>query len=267
MRFTPSQQSSIRLLGLTLLAGAALAFSGGSADAKDKKGGGEPFGVADLFIELNDTDGDLGLQSLIDGDAWTQLDIADSKGKKILQARLSRNLAKQGLNELFFESAEPSFDELSPDEFFKRFPAGTYKVSARKVGGGSLASSTEVTHVLPAPAGNIAVNGQPTPASCDEGEKPVVSSPVQVTWDAVTTSHPEIGAADPNIEVTAYELVAEIDETPFRATGILPSSVTSFLVPDEILSLGDEVKLEVGVNEASGNRTVSETCFTVGNPA
>ena len=253
-------------LGLTVLVGAALA-TGHGAIAKEKKGGTEPFGVADIFIELNDTDGDLGLQSLIDGEPWTQLEIEDPKGKKILQTKLSRNLATQGLNELFFESAEPGFDELPPDVFFQRFPPGTYEVSARKLGGGKLESKTEVTHVLPAPAGNIAVNGQPTPEDCDAEGKPVVSSPVQVTWDAVTTSHPEIGASDPNIDIAFYEAVAEIDETPFKAVGILPPSVTSFLVPDEILGLGDEVKLEVVVEEASGNRTVSETCFVVGNPA
>ncbi|MDH3659738.1 MAG: hypothetical protein OEU92_06880, partial [Alphaproteobacteria bacterium] len=227
----------------------------------------EPFSVADLFFELNNTDGDLGLQALIDGDPWTQAEIEDPKGKTILQTKVSRNLAKQGLNELFFESAEPGFDELSPDAFFKRFPAGTYEISARKLGGGELESETEVTQVLPAPAGNIAVNGQPTPEDCDAEDKPVVGRPVLVTWDAVTTSHPEIGASDPNIDITFYEAVAEIDETPFKAVGILPSSVTSFVVPDEILTLGDEVKLEVVVEEASGNRTVTETCFEVGNPA
>jgi hypothetical protein len=29
-----------------------------------------PFDVAELFFELNDTDGDLGIHALIDGEAW-----------------------------------------------------------------------------------------------------------------------------------------------------------------------------------------------------
>ena len=34
------------------------------------------FEEADLFFELNDTDGDLGLQGFVDGEAWKRLEIA-----------------------------------------------------------------------------------------------------------------------------------------------------------------------------------------------
>lgn len=63
-----------------------------------------PFSVANVFLELNDTDGDLGIHALIDGQR------------------------QQGLTELFFESAEPPFDELPPETFFRRFPEGEYEV-------------------------------------------------------------------------------------------------------------------------------------------
>ena len=43
----------------------------------------------------------------------------------ILLLRASGRLARQGLTELFFESAEPPFDELPPTGFFRRFPEGS----------------------------------------------------------------------------------------------------------------------------------------------
>ena len=77
-----------------------------------------PFDVAELFFELNNTDGDLGIHALIDGDAWKRLTIEDTKERKMLDFEVKGRLRKQGLTEIFFESAEPTFDELSPEKFF-----------------------------------------------------------------------------------------------------------------------------------------------------
>ena len=66
------------------------------------------------------------------------------------------------------------------------------------------------------------------------------------------------------IEVVNYEVVAEIDETPFRASAILPPSTTSYALPQEILALADEIKFEVLVREASFNQTAVESCFEIG---
>ena len=38
------------------------------------------------------------------------------------------SLRQQGMTEFFFESAEPSFDELSPARFFNRFRQGIYEI-------------------------------------------------------------------------------------------------------------------------------------------
>lgn len=43
-----------------------------------------PFDVAEIFFELNDTDGDLGIHALIDGDPWKRLTIEDTRERKIL---------------------------------------------------------------------------------------------------------------------------------------------------------------------------------------
>ena len=65
------------------------------------------------------------------------------------------------------------------------------------------------------------------------------------------------------IEVVNYEVVAEIDETPFFVSVILPPDAGSFVVPSEIIALGDEIKFEVLVREASYNQTGVESCFIV----
>jgi hypothetical protein len=110
-----------------------------------------PFAEADIFLELNDTDGDLGLHALIDGDAWSRLEIEGPNERRLLFVRAIGGLARQGLTELFFESAEPSFDELAPEAFFRRFPAGTYEIEGRTLEGDVLESEVELSHVLPAP--------------------------------------------------------------------------------------------------------------------
>ena len=115
---------------------------------------GEPFDVAEIFFELNDTDGDLGLHGFIDGDAWKRLTIEGPgrKNRSLLQVSVRGRLKQQGLTELFFESAEPGFDELSPEQFLERFPEGTYKVRGVTLDGEKLKSAVEISHVMPAPA-------------------------------------------------------------------------------------------------------------------
>ena len=125
-----------------------------------------PFDEAELFFELNNTDGDLGIHALIDGDAWKKLEIEDVRERTILKVKASGRLRRQGLTEIFFESAEPTFDELSPAQFFRRFPEGIYEIEGKTIEGEELESEVELTHVMPAPA-DITVNGQPAAEDCD----------------------------------------------------------------------------------------------------
>ena len=74
-----------------------------------------------LYFELNDTDGDLGLHGKADGDAWKSMSVEGPEGRherKILSIRARAGMRRQGFTELFFESAEPTFDELDPEVFF-----------------------------------------------------------------------------------------------------------------------------------------------------
>ena len=43
----------------------------------------------------------------------------------------------------------------------------------------------------------------------------------------------------------------------------LPPSVTELEVPAGFIALGDELKFEILVREASGNQTAEESCFEI----
>jgi hypothetical protein len=45
------------------------------------------FDEADIFLELNDSDGDLGIQAFIDGDAWRRLEIEAPNERQLLLVR------------------------------------------------------------------------------------------------------------------------------------------------------------------------------------
>ena len=112
MRSTIHRQVFSITTTTVLLAGLAVATS-----AQD-------FEESDIYFELNDTDGDLGIHALIDGDACRTLVIENPDGRRELSISLNGGMRRQGLTELFFESAEPSFDDLGPARFLRRFPEG-----------------------------------------------------------------------------------------------------------------------------------------------
>jgi len=225
-----------------------------------------PFDEAQIFFELNNTDGDLGIHAKIDGEGWKRLRIEDPRERKMLDIRVKGRLRKQGLTELFFESAEPTFDELDPEDFFNRFPEGEYEIEGITLDGEELESEVMLTHVMPAPP-EPTVNGVPAAEDCDVDPLPAVSAPVTIAWDPVTMSHDEIGESGVPLvgdhAVVNYEVVVEIDETRWVTSIILPPSATSFVVPQEILDLSDEIKFEVLVREASYNQTAVESCFEI----
>jgi hypothetical protein len=230
--------------------------------------------VAEVFFELNDTDGDLGIHALVDGEPWKRLQIEDAAEKRILGVGVRSRLRRQGLTELFFESAEPTFDELPPETFFARFPEGTYEIEGISLDGTEIESDTEITHAMPAPPVPT-VNGFAAAEQCDD-EEPGYDAPVIVAdeylieWEAVTRTHPTLGSprdAD-DITIVNYQVVVEIElETPagdeFTSvfSVILPPDVTEMTVPAEFMDQADSFKYEVLAREQSWNQTAIESCF------
>jgi hypothetical protein len=118
--------------------------------------------------------------------------------------------------------------------------------------------------VLPAPAVNILGAGVPAAEDCDAVTLPSVGPPVTIEWDAVTTSHPDIGRSDPDIEITGYQVVVEREEPTLLVFSVdLPPDVTRVRIPRQFIALADEFKFEIVTREASGNQTAVESCFEI----
>ena len=222
-----------------------------------------PFDVAKVFFQLNDTDGDLGIHAKIDGDPWKRTIITDPHDRTIFVVSTRGKLRRQGMTELSFESAEPTFDELDPAVFFRRFPEGEYEVEGMGLEGEEFESEVILSHVLPAAPGNLLVSGMPAPEDCDEGPLPKVGAAnIFISWDAVTESHPELGRSG-DIEITRYEVSVEREEPVLTVSADLPPTVTGFSVPDGLLESGDEIKFQILATDAGGNETSAESCFAV----
>jgi hypothetical protein len=212
----------------------------------------------ELFFELNDTDGDLGIHASIDGGPYHRLDIIGPDGRQLLKIQAKSDLGTQGLTQLFFESAEPRFSELSPAEFFERFPEGDYTLRARGEDGETFEEEVELSHVLAAPAGNVFVDGEPAAENCDADPLPSASGVVIIDWDPVTTSHPTIGAVG-DVVIERYQFFVETDDVTLGVD--LPPDVTEFEVPASILATADEFKFEIIARTEDGNNTAVESCF------
>ena len=81
-----------------------------------------PFDVAEVFFELNDTDGDLGIHALIDGDAWKRLQLYDMHARRLLSITVRGRLRRQRLTELFFARPDTSLAAFPHPPFYTRFP-------------------------------------------------------------------------------------------------------------------------------------------------
>jgi hypothetical protein len=216
------------------------------------------FSEAEIFVELNDTDGDLGLHGSIDGGPYKRLEIDDPRDRTLLVLTAQGRLARQGMTQLAFESAEPPFDELAPEEFFARFPEGEYEIEGTTFTGREFEATWELSHVLAAPAGNITVGGLPAAESCDDLPLPTVSGMVVIDWDPVTDSHPEIGESG-EVEIERYQLFVEQGDAKFGVD--LPPDITEYMVPPDMLALGGQFKYEIIARTDTGNNTAIETCF------
>ena len=217
------------------------------------------FTEAEIFLELNDTDGDLGIHASIDGGPWTLLEIEGPHERPLLEIVSRGRLRSQGLTQLSFESAEPSFDELAPHDFLRRFPEGRYEIEARAQSGGTFQAAAMLSHVLAAPPQILVYQGVPAAEDC-EANVPLVSTPVVIDWDPVTTSHPEIGKSRADSDQPLPALCrARRHQAESRST----ADRDGVPVPSAVIALGQQFKFEVIARTTTGNNTAVESCFQV----
>jgi hypothetical protein len=245
--------------GLILVLACRPVFGSAPTASSSLEQGETPFEEAELFFELNDTDGDLGIHGSIDGGPWVSLTIEGPADVRLLDIISRGALRRQGMTQLFFESAEPGFDELAPAAFFRRFPEGRYEIEGVAQDGQRLESTVALSHVLPAPPDNIRLNGVPAAEDCDALPLPIVNAPVTIDWDPVTTSHPEIGKRG-TVRIVRYQLFVEkTDRVAFSVD--LPPTVTRFTVPRGVTNLARDFKFEIIARAANLNNTAVESCF------
>ena len=243
-----------------------------------------------LYFELNDTDGDLGIHGKADGDAWKRMKIEGPNERTLLDIAVKSRLRRQGLTELFFESSEPTFDELDPEVFFTRFPEGVYEWEGQTLDREEIEGEVYLSHIIPAAPVVLSVGGQ------DEGENPgfelddegelekvcwgeietTADGGVLIEWGHVAESHFDkwsnpaneplenevkipLGASGDIGEVIYYEFVAEIDDTDYKSTAVLSSDTTAWTIPSDFIDLAEpddegvrEIKFEIIVRVESG---------------
>lgn len=197
---------------------------------------------AEIYIEINDTDGDAGIQVFIDGEGWDTMQMRGPNGLQF-SVLAERSVGMQGITEFFFESAEPSFEEQSLEELLELFPEGIYKFKGTTTDGRRLKGRAELTHALPdAPV-------QIFPLEDDE----VDPADAVFTWEEVDDP--------PGSEIEEYEVVVECEEPGSEMKVNVPSDITQVTVPPEVLQGQEECKWEVLAVEESGNQTISESEF------
>lgn len=203
-----------------------------------------PLDTALMRIEINATDGDAGIQLEVDGEPWKELSVFGPSGKRMFNVRNRGILHDWGLTELFFESSEPSFDEVPFEVFLERFPEGDYTVLGKTIEGDVMTGSATLSHTVP---------DQPNVLWPLEDD---IVSPddLVIAWEAVP---------DPkDAEVVAYEIIVAREE-PFREYIVdVPASVLEVSVPIEFLENETDYKFEVLAILDNGNQTITEQRFS-----
>ena len=199
--------------------------------------------VSDLFIEVNATDGDAGLQMNVDGEDWSRLTLRDPSGRTLTNVAGRGRLRGYGLTELSSESSEPPFSEVPFRRFKARFPEGLYRFSGTTVEGRRLVGSDRLTHRIPAAPKVIA------PA------KDAVVDPagVVVQWEPVTRPR--------GIRIVRYIVTVTEAATERELNIELGPGANSATVPPGFLVGGRKYAVEVVARARSGNQTITEVPF------
>lgn len=204
-----------------------------------------------IKFEINSTDEDGGIQVFLDAEPWRTMNIYDPRGRRVFRAKTSGNIGANGGTELFLESGEPEFSELSLEELLERFPAGTYQFRGRGIEGERLVGSGALTHDLP---------DGPTLVFPPEDSEPLDPTDVTLMWEGVD---PPNGSP-----IIAYQVLVVQPDTGVVALPkvsldiMMPPTATSLTVPAGFLLPDTEYEWEVLAIEAGGNQTLSSAFFS-----
>ncbi|MEW6571556.1 MAG: hypothetical protein AB1390_10355 [Nitrospirota bacterium] len=211
---------------------------------------------AKLIIETNFTDRDSGIQVFTDGDPWKRIEIKNPHGKKILDVMAKGNLKKFGLTELFLESNEPNYDEMSLIEILSLFPEGEYEFKGLSVEGEKLEGTAELSHEIPCAPDNL---------SPFDGEIVSSAGDVIISWNSVVNmlDNDAETCTGGSITVETYQVIVENLETDKVFSIVLGAKPggNQVTLPDEFITSNSIYKYEVLAIAENGNQTIAETFF------
>ena len=233
------------ILGLVFVIGAATSMSWA-----DVNRGQARLATLKFFIEFNETDEDVGVQALLGGEPYLKLAAYGPDGRKILDLEPKNSLRLQGMSDFFFESAEPSLDDFSLNQFLARFPTGLYVFETVTLDGIKQDGQTFFTHLIPA---------GPVITRPKEGQLVNPKNTV-IAWEPVTKTTTYNPPQRP-VTIVGYQVIVT-RENPLRVYSVdVPAETTRISVPPEFLEAGVEYELEVLARERSGNQTISIIFF------
>jgi hypothetical protein len=204
-----------------------------------------------IKFEINSTDGDGGIQVFLDSDPWESMSIFDPSGELVYTTSTRGNVGELGGTELFLESGEPPFEELSLEELLVLFPEGQYRFTGRGIEGERFVGSAQLTHNLPA---------GPTLVSPLQGGPPQDPENTTVTWEPVG---PANGSPIIGYQVLIVEPDTGLAALPKITLDVMmPPTATSLAVPPGFLQPDTEYEWEVLAIEEGGNQTLSSSFFT-----
>lgn len=191
-----------------------------------------PFANLKLFFEFNSTDNDLGVQLMLDGEAWEVVRAFDPGQRQIFEINALGRLEQLGLTELFFESAEPS-----PREVLALFPAGTYRFTGETVDDERLTGTATLSHHLP-----------PAPVFSPSDGGRVDRNNVVIRWRPISG-------------IAGYQVIVANADLGVEMTVDVKPPVTHLQVPPTFLAAGTEYDVEVLAIATNGNKTITQGSF------
>ena len=269
------------LLPIFLVAVVALIFTVPTASAGHRYHRHEVVELdeCEVFIEYNSTDGDFGAHFFWDGEPWKWMTVWNEHLWPVLKVGTGDNVRAQGLTEGFFESAEPTLEELPFLDFLERFPPDDYRFRGRTLDWKRLVCETEFTHVIACPPA-AELDFDPVARSLslewDEVDTVVNTDEDIPLPPALPTCVEPLEDEDSEFEIVSYEAVFEVtimvdgEDEEFKETAILPAWATSFTASREFTQLAVraanagvlvELKGEVIAKEDSGNQSITEVDY------
>lgn len=221
---------------------------------------------ARFIFEVNNTDGDIGVQLILDSEPFDSIKGFNPDGQLFFDMQGKNSLKDLGLTENFFESNEPLFRgpeaEITIEEMLDMFPEGEYELQGMTVDGMKLEGTATLSHVIPCGPVITSPVGNPDPDN------------TVIAWnDVITEIDHETGecVSSDDIDIIAYEVIVENDDTIQKVFDVLlPGSANSITVSPEFLDFDTEYDLEVIAIQSNdgefGNQTITESDFTTAEP-